>query len=306
MSYRLKPDASIASEVRRLIDKQLALAIAELRAIGDQRSDDAIHEARRHVKKVRAVLRLVQPTLGDIYVEANAHMRTANRLLAPIADGRAVVETLGHLRQRYAARLDGRTLSSIRSALIERSARIDRKAVIDRVLPRVATVLRAERRRIPKWTLTARGLRAIAPGLEKSMRRARRSMARVAAEPTSEHYHVWRRRVKDLWFQLRLLEARCANKLLDDQRRFEALDGCLGEYHNVLLLEEILVHGALVSRRQTARSLRLLRRYQAALRHQSLRMGYRIFREKPGHFIHREKRLWRTARPARHAVARRA
>ena len=111
--------------------------------------------------------------------------------------------------------------------------------------------------------------------------------------------------MKDLWFQLRLVQARCGNKLLADQRRFEALDGCLGEYHNVLLLEEILVHGALASRRQTARSLRLLRRYQSALRRRSLKMGRRVFREKPRHFFRRVKRMWRIARRSRHVAWRR-
>ena len=68
MSYRLKPGRSISNEVKRLVDKQLALAVDELRAIGDRRSDDAIHEARRHVKTMRAVLRLVQPVLRGEFV----------------------------------------------------------------------------------------------------------------------------------------------------------------------------------------------------------------------------------------------
>ena len=37
---RLKPGRSIASEVKRIVDKQLTLAIEELRAIGDRRSDE--------------------------------------------------------------------------------------------------------------------------------------------------------------------------------------------------------------------------------------------------------------------------
>ena len=103
---------------------------------------------------------------------------------------------------------------------------------------------------------------------------------------------------KDLWFQVRLLEARCGDALMSDQCRLEALDDCLGEYHNVVLLEEILITEALVPRPQTAGCLRVLRRYQAELRGGAASLGHQALAEKPAHFVRRIKRLWHTPRAA--------
>lgn len=296
MPYRLKPGRSLAADVRRIATKQLALAVGELRAVGDPKSDDIVHEARRHVKKTRALLRLVQSALGDAYYEANRPLRTANRMLASIADGEAMIDTLARLGRRYHDRLPRRTLNAVREGLLERERRIGRKAALDRVLPRVAAVLRRERARIAGCTLNASGFRAIAHGLERSARRARRAARRAERDPTVERYHAWRRRAKDLWLHVRLLEGRCGNKLTADERRLEALDGYLGEYHNVVLLERLLMDEALASRDQTARCLRLLRRYQAALRDKATAIGHTIAREKPRQFVRRVQRRWHAAK----------
>jgi len=304
--YRLKPRHSIASEVRHIVDKQLGLAVRKLRATGDERSDDAVHEARRHVKKVRAVLRLVQPALGDIYYTANRRMRAATRMLAPIADGRSVVDTVANLQRRCSTRLPRGTLASIRSVLLECAARIDRRAEIDRVLPRAAGILRIGRSRLASLTLNARGFQAIAPGLEKSVRRARKAMKRAIAHPTADAYHTWRRRAKDLWFQMRLLEGRCNDSLLADQRGLEALDGCLGELHNVVVLERVLMKEALIARGDAARCLRLTHRYRAYLRRRAATLGRLVCREKPRQFVRRIRREWDSAKAADPAAKRRA
>jgi hypothetical protein len=304
--YRLKPRHSIGGEVRHIVDKQLGLAVRKLRATGDERSDNAVHEARRHIKKVRAVLRLVQPAIGDAYYPANRRMRIAGRLLAPIADGRSAVDTVANLQRRYRTRLPRRTIASIRSALLERAERIDRKAEVDRVLPRAVNILRLGRSRFVGLTLNARGFRAIAPGLERSVRRARAAMKRAIAHPTADAYHTWRRRVKDLWFQMRLLEGRCNDSLLNDQRGLEALDGCLGELHNVAVLERILMNEALIARSEAARCLRLLHRYQGHLRRRAATLGGLVTREKPRRFVRRIKHEWDSAKAANPAAKRMA
>jgi hypothetical protein len=199
MPYRLKPQRSVASEVKRIVGKQLALAIGELRTISDRRSDGRIHQARRHVN--------------------------------------------------------------------------------DRVLPRVAAILRRERRRLTGLTLTCRGFHAVGPGLEKSLRRARKAWQRALRHPSADNYHRWRRRVKDL-----------------------PLDNCLGEYHNVILLEEILITESLLPRQQIADGLRLLRRYQAELRDRAASLGRRLFDGAPSHFVRRVNRLWHAPQDAARAV----
>lgn len=304
MAYRFKPGRSLTADVRRIADKQLSVAIGQLRLAGDHRSDEVVHEARRHIKKARALIRLVRTAMGDSYYASNRRLRAANRMLAAIADGEAMVDTLIRLGQKYRDRLPHRTVVALRAGLLERERRIGRKAMLDRLLPRVAALLRREQQPVTTWTLNTTGFRAVEGGLEETIRRARRAARRAELEPTVERYHAWRRRAKDLWLQVRLLEGRCRDKLLPDERRLEALDGFLGEYHNVALLEHLLVSEALASREDTARCLRLLRRYQAELRYRATTIGRAIAEEKPRHFVARVRRYWHAAKQNTPAPAR--
>jgi CHAD domain-containing protein len=295
MAYSLTPGRSIRNEVRRLADKQLTLAIRSMHAIGDPKSDQGIHEARRHVKKIRALVRLVQSRLGRASRSTNKRLRRVNRLLAPVADGEAVVDTLGRFDARYDHELPRRIIAAIRKGLVQRRIHIDQQARLDRILPASIKLLEAERQRVERWRPKIGGFRAIKRGLRTSVREARRAMALSLDQPTTEHYHYWRRRVKDHWFHVRLVEARCGNGLRGDERALEALDGCLGELHNCMLLEATLTTGTLLPRQETVRTLQLLRGYHIELRREAQQLGARIYRETPGQFVKRVKRAWRTA-----------
>jgi CHAD domain-containing protein len=299
VAYRLKPNRPLASELRRIVDKQLAGAIDKLHATGDPRSDAAVHKARRHIKKIHAAISLVRGPLGDAYWPFKERMRDAHRQLGSIADSEAAVETVKRLRARITNRADDHILASLQAALVERVRRIDRKAEVDRVLPAVASMLRAERPRVAGWTLNVHGIRAITPGLNRSVRRAHHAMLRVLEHPTSGHYHAWRYRVKKLWYQLRLLNGCCGGKLTRDAQRLDALDGCLGEHHNVILVENILRTEAILPRAATARCLRLLRGYQRQLGRRAATLGKRALSEKPREVVARIESLWRAARDGR-------
>jgi CHAD domain-containing protein len=298
VAYRLEADQRVGEEVRRLIDKQLAAAIALGERVGDSMSANEIHQARRHIKKVRALIRLVRPALGDRYKPMDRRLRSVSRLLGPIADGEAVVDALDRLGRRYSG-LSGHTGAAIRAGLLARAARSAQLAQNGRTPRAMRRQLQAEQKRVQAWKNGIGGLRTIARGLECTARDARRAMALAAAHPTIENYHSWRRRVKGHWLQIRLIQERCGNRLRGDELRLERLDGVLGEYHNCVLLIQVLTDDALISRGDTARVVRLIRRFQAELRRKALKTGAAIYQEKPGALVKRVTRLWKLTRARR-------
>ena len=304
MGFRLKSGQAISSEVRRIVLKQLDLATSELKKIGDPESDEAIHDARRRVKKIRAVLRLVRPVLDKTYrTGLDPDLRRVSRMLAPVADGQGVIDTLNVLARRYRKALPRRAVAALRADLIERERRIDATADAHHVLQKATRALRAQRSQIKQWKLRAEGFSAIAPGLKESVRRARHAMNAAWTHPTPRHFHAWRRYVKDHWFHVRLLEAHCGNHLIPIQRRLEALDGLLGEYHNLVLLREVLIDDSALSPGDRAHCLRVVAKYQRALRQHAQILGIRTYSEKPRRFVQRVKRLWQTGKTAEIALS---
>ena len=295
MAFRLKQGASISNEVRRIVLKQLEAAISELHSVGDPQSDDAVHDARRRVKKIRAIIRLVRPVLDKEYRTVDRDLSTVSRLLAPVADGRGIVETLKEIEHRYPASLPKRALAAARAGVLRNGARADRDAHARGILKIAAGTLRSERGRVKRWHIRGEGFGAIAPGLEESYRRARRMMLVTWSKPKPAHFHAWRRYVKDHWFHIRLLEGHCANHLVAYERRIEALDGILGEYHNVILLRDLLVTDGSLPRDESARCLRVVSRYQRVLCRHAEILGARIYTERPRRFVRRVQHLWRDA-----------
>ena len=293
MGYRLHPGRPIQDEVRRIADRQLEEAIAGLRTVGDPESDDSVHAARRHIKKVRALLRLVRPALGDRYDSVNLRLRTVNRLLAPVADGQAVVATLARIVERYGDEIPSDVHAEIRDTLLRRESMADEQAVLDHALETAAALLRVERDAVSRWTLNETGFRAIAPGLGRSARVGREAMARARSRFSSARYHRWRQRVKDQWLQARLLQSRCGDGALAlHERHLEELDGCLGECHDCAILRDVLTSDSSLAREDAALCLRLVRRYERDLRTRARELGGRVHAETPRHFVKWVRNLW--------------
>lgn len=64
MSYRIRPDATVRTNVRRLARRELARALAALDEPGALGLQETVHDLRKRCKKVRGVLRLARPGLG--------------------------------------------------------------------------------------------------------------------------------------------------------------------------------------------------------------------------------------------------
>ena len=307
MGYRFKLGRSVDSDVRRIADKQLQLAIDGMRRRGDRESDSAVNGARRHIQKVRALIRLVQPGLGRASRSADRQLWAVKRLLAPIANGEAMVDMVARLRQQH-SRTAGTSTRSWRCAEGLSSVQQESTGWLPTTLCWSAAYEFSARSAgaFRSGGFAAHGFRAVAAGLERTVRAARRARARAIAHPTIGNYHTWRRRVKDHWLQVRLLEGRCGDELMAWQQGLEALDGCLGEHHNCVLLQQVLVSTVLLPRHESADILRLLRRYQRTLRRDAHNLAAQLYVETPRQVVRRVRRLWRIAREAGPATKARA
>ena len=294
MAFRLRRGRNIGDEARRLFDRQLWRAIGCLRNLKTAAEPDTVHEARRHVKKARSVLRVIRSPLGAEYRTANRRLRAVNRMLGELADARAMTGTLENLVDLDPALRTGIS-NALRAHLIGRAARLERQAQFDRRRLRAVRLLEAERARIPAWKLRVRGRNDVIPVVENAHRAARAAMRDALRRPAADTWHAWRRAVKREWYLLRLLAERCGERLDIDERRLGALDACLGELHNVSLLQSLVANDSALSRRETAHVLLALRRYRRNLRREARDMRHTLD-EGPAIFGARVRAAWASPR----------
>src|SRR5262249_35179787 len=128
--------------------------------------------------------------------------------------------------------------------------------------------------------------RAMRDGVGRGYRRARQAMRDAIAMRTDDvRLHVWRRRVKDHWYQMRLVEG-FDGHVRARVRRLKRLQDWLGTYHNLVLLRAAILERPrrFGSARAVAAILGCIDKRQAALRRRSLRRGRRLFSPKPSSF----------------------
>lgn len=98
MSYYIKSEESIASGVRRIAEEQTDKAINALRE--NENPGEIIHKVRKHLKKLRALMRLVRDELeSDVYKPNNVFYRDLGRQLSDLRDVTSLLETLELLRE---------------------------------------------------------------------------------------------------------------------------------------------------------------------------------------------------------------
>ncbi len=307
MAYHFKLGESIPEGIRRVVREEMESAAAQLSGKGAANRDEAIHEARKSVKKIRGALRLLRPELGDTFYTENTRMRDVGRRLSEFRDAGAVLETFDALLEKYRGELGKHTLESIRTGLVARKEQGEKQAKIERALIRLAGALGRATKRVKTWPLAADGFAALAPGLEETFREGRKALARVRKHPRPENYHEWRKRAKDHWYHVRLLENLWTDAMQAYEKSLKELEAWLGEDHNLVVLrEKVLAEPAFYGKAAEIRFFgRVIDKYHKEVRTHALAAGARIYGEKPRQFVGRVQQLWEAwqARPPRRSGA---
>ena len=183
---------------------------------------------------------------------------------------------------------------SVRAGLVRqlRQARTDHVAA---VLHEAAESLLESRKRMKAWAARdLNGYDALAPGLDKTYRNGRKALTKALRVRSPENLHELRKRVKDHWYHVRLLEGIWSETMGAREKSLKDLETWLGEDHNLVVLSERLTTepSKYGNKRELESVLRSSRDWQTELREKALSLAERVYEEKPGEFIRRMKHLW--------------
>jgi CHAD domain-containing protein len=296
MAYRLERGESVIAGLKRVVQDEFESAAAQL-ADDEANRDEAIHEARKSIKKARALLRLVRAELGTAYARENARLRDIARGLSEFRDDAAIIETFDDLKKKYTHETRNR-LRPVRAALIRKRRKAGRGLAVGIVLKHAGAALANAARRVGDWPLRTEGFAALGPGLEETYRAGRAALKLTRTNPGPESYHELRKRVKDHWYHIRLLESVWSGAMTAYEKSLKDLETWLGDDHNLAVLRQRIVADPAFYGEQEDIDLifDLIGNYQNELRQQSLSLAERIYEEKPSAFTLRMKHLWDTWR----------
>lgn len=243
-------------------------------------SEDPVHDARRMLKRLRALVRLVAGPIGDEARTANAALRDAGRGLSAARDASVVLQTFDALAG------DDPAAAPVRSALRRARTVAARTAIDERA---IAAQLAEFEGSIDRWTFADDGWAAIEPGVHRTYRAGRRALDRARKAPESEVLHELRKRTKDQQYQLALLRELWPQVIGGYHDALSDLGALLGEDHDLWVLAEKLQRRRALD---VAPWLTKIDERRLALRSKTLPLAARIFHDRPRIWTRRLACFW--------------
>ena len=297
MTFGLKDTESLLDGLRREVHYQADLAREMLVQSADVGT--SAHEARRTLKRSRALLKFAQPVLTPpSFSLGNDTLRNAGRCMATVRDAGVLVETVslvlgsrewGDLDAVWKGLID--ELEGRRDGLFSTAmdpggpfaCAIDLLESFDVSWPRQDEVDERELLRV--------GLTASCQAFWDYRRRAFR------AGGDEKIYHTLRKRAKDLRHQIEFLSPIASDELTSMASNLDQLGELLGEANDLVVLASYVGLGDALIEDQRARVLEGLRTRQAELWAQAKRVGESVLTGGVGRFVARVERYWVRSRP---------
>jgi len=303
VAYRFESDEDVREAIRRCAREQLDHAVSELSEWISEDPVTAVHSARKAVKRERSLLRLSRGAMPSKQLRVeNRALRGAARGLSRARDAEVMIQTVEELSERFAGQLPQATFAAIGEQLAvvrdQQRARLQGSALS----PCAAGELGSVRLRVDDWRIRGNGWRTIEPGLLHSYRRGRQAFATTRRHPSFENLHAWRKRVKDLWYQERLLAPICGPAVKGQAKDAHRLADLLGDDHDLGLLRHILTHDHLDAAVDLDAVVGLIDHRRAELQSDAAHIGERVYAETPKAFRRRMKRSWKAGRATAQAV----
>jgi CHAD domain-containing protein len=287
--------------IQRITVGLLGKAIGDLRPKKRDSFDSGVHAARKKLKRLRGILRLVRDDIGyRAYREENVMLRNTARTLSAVRDAWVLVDTLRSLRDRYADLLDEATFTVPEAWLMSRH--LERhELVTGQTVTNAIVTLGAARARFagfPTEGIIQNDFSAFAPGIERVYRRGHRGHEHAATTRDVHDLHEWRKRVKYLRYQMEALTPMYPSLIGSAAQSLDELGELLGDDHDLAVLADTIIDHPESCRddRERWMLIALIHERRASLQAQAFAVGSALYVEKPSAFVARIEAYWAAGR----------
>ena len=274
-------ESGTLARVQRAIGRHIAHARKALAA--PELDDEAVHAARKDLKRARSGLRLLRPLDETAYRRENTRLRNAARRLSPVRDDKVLLARLTELiaeeKQPGRRQLLAKARKDVRNA-----RRRDWRALRSPdELARIDQALATAAKRVRRWPSPPQGPGEAAPELavQRLYRKGRKALKRSRQDPSDKCLHEARKQAKHLAHALEILAGRKppkkAAKLL---ARADDLGDWLGDDHDLAVVESRCLSQPADAGKPKRKIARRLEKRRAKLQDKALQTGRKLFRGK--------------------------
>ena len=279
MGFRLKLREPLSEGLKRVFCEQIDSALHCCQNPAKQRGV-TVHGVRKHLKRLRAAMRLAIGVVGkNCHAGENRCVRNIGRLVSDLRDAQVRLQTFVQLRDKAAKnsrkQLFPRTEELL---LLERESF---SAAFTGWQKDAIPQLESVKARLMAWPLDGLDWKQICGAVCKIYRRGQRALAKAIDDPEPENFHAWRKRVKDLWYELRILQPLNRRVLEEMARDAEVLGELLGSEHDLEFLRARLEreNGDEALSDELAKLQKLITKRCTRLRSDALELGRRFYAE---------------------------
>ena len=281
MSYRLDLTAPVPDALRAVLVERLEHAHGALRDAADPRTAaEAVHSARKDIKKARALLRLARPGLAEAtYRAENDALRDIARSLTAAREADVLTETFELVAERLVGRVPEPELDGLRVRTAEIADGLrspESRDSADAVPEQTVSALAEAAARARALDLDCCDTGTLVAGSVRAYARGAKALATAHDDTTAEHLHEWRKRAKDLWYHQRLLRDAWPEVLKAQADAADRLTKLLGDDHDLAQLADHLPDEPAV--------LDAIAELRAELQGDAWHLGHRLYAEKPKAF----------------------
>lgn len=295
MSYRVKRNESPEQALHRIGRQQLKRALLALSS-DMQQGERAIHETRKCLKRIRALLRLMRPGLtGADFKSENARYRDISRRLSATRDAQVLTQTLSKL-EHYAEGQDASALMILRGYITATSGQSARE-LSPELIDTACNQLTSAKEAMANLRLTQPGPEIIEKGLARAYNKGCCNFRLAYHGGNSESFHEWRKTVQLHWRHMSLTSLSCGELFSARIEAARELSQILGDAQDlsVLIGHIAQLPTCVMPSWQVEKLLELSCARQQQLRALAHPRGAQLFAASPKALARSVRHIWRAA-----------